>query len=50
VIVNDAFETAIDTLECIIVAETHRAERMGDVDSTAAAMAAELNDIVEGVL
>lgn len=48
VIVNDDFETAIRTFESIIVAETHRASRLGDVEQTAAAMAAELNGIVQG--
>jgi guanylate kinase len=50
VIVNDDFEDAIRTLESIIVAETHRASRLGDVEETAAAMAAELNGIVQGGL
>ncbi len=47
VVVNDDFEVALQTLESIIVAETHRASRMGDVDKAAAAMAAELNGIVQ---
>jgi guanylate kinase len=46
--VNDDFETALKTLESIIVAETHRASRLGDVDKAAAAMAAELIGIVQG--
>ncbi|MEO5511821.1 MAG: guanylate kinase [Longimicrobiales bacterium] len=48
VVVNDDFEKALVTLEAIIEAETHRASRLGDVDQTAAAMAAELNGIVQG--
>jgi guanylate kinase len=48
VIVNDDFEDALHTLESIIVAEKHRASRMGDVDEAAAAMVAELNGIVQG--
>lgn len=48
VIVNDGFEDAIKVLESIIMAETHRASRLGDVEGTAAAMAAELNGIVQG--
>jgi guanylate kinase len=48
VIVNDDFETAMKTLESIIIAETHRASRLGDVDETAAAMAEELSGIVHG--
>jgi guanylate kinase len=47
VVVNDDFERALQTLEAIILAETHRASRLGDVDKAAAAMAAELNGIVQ---
>jgi guanylate kinase len=47
VVVNDHFDTAVETLESIVVAEKHRAARMGDVSERAAAMAAELNRAVE---
>ena len=47
VVVNDEFETALNTLDAIIVAETHRAFRLGNVDQAAAAMAAELHGIVQ---
>jgi guanylate kinase len=47
VIVNDDFESAVTALESIIVAEKHRVSRMADVEQTAAAMAAELNRIVQ---
>jgi guanylate kinase len=47
VVVNDQFERAVETLRSIVVGEAHRASRMGDVAERAAAMAAELNDVVE---
>ena len=47
VVVNDHFETAVETLESIVVAETHRAARVGDIAESAAALAAELNSAVE---
>ena len=37
----------LETLESIVVAETHRAARVGDIAERAAAMAAELNSAVE---
>ena len=48
-IVNDDFDTALSTLESVITAETHRVSRVHDVQNRAAAMAAGLTDIVEGV-
>ncbi len=48
VVVNDDFDTALATLEAIIIAETHRASRMKDVVATAAAMAEQLNEMVQG--
>ena len=47
VVVNDHFETAVETLQSIVIAEGHRAARMGDVAERAAAMAAELNSAVD---
>jgi guanylate kinase len=47
VIVNDDFAAAMTTLESVVHAESHRARRYPDLDVLTAAMAAELDTIVQ---